>query len=437
MYDKQEILEKLTGIQSSRKSYYSELTYLIEELKKKNNQLAVINQLSQIQISATWPETSIAIASQLKLILPFEHFALTLVQGGSLTTYLSCWNGTEWQCQSLSDSALAKPAHTLDRLHQSVQEVLPACQATSVPLHNLLKQTFGILTILHRKEQRISIEEYELFQLTARHVRVCVENILLFQDLSEKVKIEAQLVQSAKMAAIGEIAAGIAHELNSPLTAILGNSQLLMREMGASSAAPLMNDIYRCGVRCKKIIQNLLTFSRQEEYQHEDVAINDVVEDALGLIGYQLTVSGLSIQFEKAPSPLAFFGSRHQIEQIVINLLLNARDALPGREDPLITIHTFLQQEQDRPYVGLSVHDNGSGILPEHLPQIFQPFFSTKERAKGTGLGLSVSLGIAAAHGGKLLVESEYNQYSKFTLLLPQTSDEEVHDGEETDLDSR
>lgn len=437
MFDKQEMLEKLTGIQSSRKSYYTELNYLVEEMKKKNSQLAVINQLTQIQINASWPETSIYIASQLKQILPFEHFALSLVKGGTRSTYLSRWNGTEWQCQTLIEAASADMSLNQTRLHASLQEVLIDHAATSVPLHSPRQQNFGFLTILHQKEKQLSGEEYELFLLTASHISVCVENILLFQDVHEKVKIEAQLVQSAKMAAIGEIAAGIAHELNSPLTAILGNSQLLLREMGTSSATPLMNDIYRCGVRCKKIIQNLLTFSRQEEYQFEIVSIDDVVEDALGLIGYQLTVSGLAVHFEASPSPLSFYGSRHQIEQIIINLLLNARDALAGKEDPQITIRSFHHQEDDRSYVGLFVHDNGSGISPDHLPQIFQPFFSTKERSKGTGLGLSVSLGIALAHGGKLTAESESSHYSRFTLLLPQLSDEEVHDDEETNPDRR
>lgn len=436
MFDKQETLEKLTGIQSSRKSYYTELNYLVEEMKKKNKQLAVINQLTQIQINASWPETCIYIASQLKQILPFEHFALSLLKGGTRSTYLSRWNGGEWVCQTMIEPSVDMSLN-MTRLHTSLQEALVGHTAASVPLHSPLQQNFGFLTILHEKDQQLSAEDHDLFLLTASHISVSVANILLFQDVHEKVKIEAQLVQSAKMAAIGEIAAGIAHELNSPLTAILGNSQLLMRDMGSSAAAPLMQDIYRCGVRCKKIIQNLLTFSRQEEYLVEIVAIDDVVEDALGLIGYQLTVSGLTVQFEKSPSPLSFYGSRHQIEQIVINLLLNARDALAGKDEPQITIRSFLHKEEERSYVGLFVHDNGSGISPEHLPQIFQPFFSTKERSKGTGLGLSVSLGIALAHGGKLTVESESSQYSKFTLLLPLLTDEEGYDDEETNPDRR
>ncbi|WNC13808.1 ATP-binding protein [Brevibacillus brevis] len=436
MQNKQEILEKLTGIQSSRKSYYTELIHLVEEMKKKNRQLAVINQLTQIQISATWPETSMYIASQLTQILPFAHFALTLVKGSSYSSYLSRRDGEGWQCHTLVGAVPSElPVHSLDRvLHPAFAELFPDHYALSVPLRSQLNQTFGYLTLLQADEQRSVPEDAELFSLIASHVGVSVENGLLFQDVSEKIKIEAQLVQSAKMAAIGEMAAGVAHELNSPLTAILGNSQLLLREMKESPAAPLMNDIYQCGVRCKKIIQNLLTFSRQDEYLFSTVPLDDVVEDALGLVGYQLSVSGLTIVKELVQPPLLFHGSRHQIEQIVINLLLNARDALVGRDDPRIELRSFTREEDGRAYAGLTVRDNGAGISQDQLPQIFQPFYSTKDRTKGTGLGLSVSLGIAEAHGGKLFAESQENKGSTFTLLLPLLR-EEARNGEETDAD--
>ncbi|MFD2368723.1 sensor histidine kinase [Brevibacillus sp. GCM10020057] len=438
MQSKQEILEKLTGIQSSRNSYYSELTSLFEEMKKKNRQLAVINQLTQLQINASWPETSIYIAAQLAQILPFAQFALTLLQGSTLCAYLARQEGDEWQCRTFSlpvpsgQHAFVQTLQT-DALHRSFLDAYPGHRALSVPLCSQLNQTFGYLTLLVADGRAATDEEAELFSLIASHAAISVENMLLFQDVNEKIKIEAQLVQSAKMAAIGEMAAGIAHELNSPLTAILGNSQLLLRDMQGSPAAPLMNDIYQCGVRCKKIIQNLLTFSRQEEYLFSAISINEVVEDALSLIGYQLSVSGLTVTKELAQPPLRFRGSRHQIEQIVINLLLNARDALIGREDPRIELRSFLAEDADgRACVGLSVYDNGQGIAAEQLPQIFQPFYSTKERTKGTGLGLSVSLGIAQAHGGRLLAESEEGQYSCFTLLLPLLREED-QDGEETD----
>lgn len=166
---------------------------------------------------------------------------------------------------------------------------------TSVALQSRLQRVFGFLTLLHDTPVENDSEHLVLFQQIAEHVGVSVENMILFKDVSEKVKIEAQLVQSAKMAAIGEMAAGVAHELNSPLTAILGNIQLLMREIKTEPYSQMMNDIYQCGVRSKKIIQNLLTFSRQEEYPFERLNMNDLVEDVLGLIGYQLTVSGVTI----------------------------------------------------------------------------------------------------------------------------------------------
>ncbi|MFS0916650.1 ATP-binding protein [Brevibacillus sp. 179-C 1.1 NHS] len=435
MHTKQEILEKLTGIQSSRKSYYSELVYLIEEMKKKNKQLAVINQLTQIQISATWPQTTSYIAAQLSQILVFEHFALTIVKGGMLSSYLAKWNDGDWQCHTLTHPVSVEAPALTGQVHLTLGELLPEHYATSVPLRSQLNQTFGFLTLLRQEKQQTNRDEAELIQLVASHVGVVVENSLLFQDVNEKIKIEAQLIQSAKMAAIGEMAAGIAHELNSPLTAILGNSQLLMREMTDAPEAPLMKDIYQCGVRCKKIIQNLLTFSRQEEYLFSTTSIDEVVEDVLGLIGYQLSVSGLTITRELTEPPLLFHGSRHQIEQIVINLLLNARDAVAGRESPIIVIRSFLVQEEENSYVGLSVYDNGTGICADQLSQIFQPFYSTKERTKGTGLGLSVSLGIAEAHGGKLFAESVEGEYSRFTMLLPLLADEEDNDGEKTDFD--
>lgn len=435
MFDKQEILQKLTGIQSSRKSYYTELNYLVEEMKKKNKQLEVINQLTKIQINAAWPEISNYIASQLSQIIPFELLALTLVKGSTLSSYISNLEESDWRCQTLFKPVKRVPSLTIAELENMLHDQFPQYRFASVSLRSHINQVVGFLTLLQRDTRDGQAEEMGLFKLIAEHVGVSVENILLFQDVSEKVKIEAQLVQSAKMAAIGEMAAGIAHELNSPLTAILGNAQLLMRESKSEPFFPLMGDIYKCGVRCKKIIQNLLTFSRQEEYHFECLSMNDLVEDGFGLIGYQLTVSGIMIEKNLSPSPLFFRGRRHQIEQILINLLLNARDALNGKESPQITIETFRLQLEEGSFVALSIQDNGSGIKPEHLPQIFRPFFTTKAATKGTGLGLSVSLGIAEAHGGRLFAESEVNQSSKFTLLLPFLETEEHGYGEEKATD--
>ncbi|WP_134682592.1 sensor histidine kinase [Brevibacillus migulae] len=437
MENKQEILQKLTGIHSSRKSYYTELNTLVEEMKKKNKQLEVINELTKIQVNATWPEVSHSIASSLSQLFCFQRFALTLVKGPTFSSYVSACREGKWHCQTLTQQLLPGSPPQVGDVEERLRDSFPGFRFLSVALRSHLNQTFGFLTLLLDAGQPGNPEERILFSQIAEHVGVSVENIMLYQDVSEKVKIEAQLIQSAKMAAVGEMAAGIAHELNSPLTAILGNSQLLLREFQSGPLHPLLKDIHQCGVRCKKIIQNLLTFSRQEEYQFECLSINELIHDVLSLIGYQITVSGITITKELTASPLFFRGSRHQIEQILINLLLNARDALVGTPAPAIVLKTFSAEQEGIAYAAFSITDNGQGIPPDHLSQIFQPFFTTKTSTKGTGLGLSVSLGIAQAHGGQLLARSQVGHFSTFTLLLPLVIPEEIADANQACIDRR
>lgn len=419
MRGKQELIDKLTGIHSSRRSYYSELNDMVEEMQKKNKQLEVINQLTQIHVNKSWEEVSRYIASRLAYVLSFDRFVLTLTDGSDLSFYISERKEEDWSCRLVKRPIQAGAAMSVAEFDQLLQKEVPDAHGTSVCLRNQAGKVFGFLTLLNRDKVGYPEKELQFYKGIGEHVRVSIENILLFKDVSEKVKIEAQLIQSAKLAALGEMAAGIAHELNSPLTAILGNVQLLMREIKTGRPGKMLADIYQCGLRSKKIIQNLLAFSRQEEYQFENIHLYDVVEDALGLVGYQLSVSGISIKKQTDSTLPHVRGSRHQIEQVLVNLLLNAKDALQGKDGPEVVIGTELVEVEDRPYVSVYVCDNGVGIAEEHLSQIFNPFFTTKEKTKGTGLGLSVSLGIAQSHGGLLLADSKEGEYSRFSLLLP------------------
>lgn len=240
------------------------------------------------------------------------------------------------------------------------------------------------------------------------------------KDVTEKVKMEAGLLQSAKLAAIGEMAAGVAHELNSPLTVIIGNAQMLLRDLPSDHpAVELVRDVLNCGLRCKKIIQNLLTFARQDQHPLAPTRINDVVERVLSLLRYQLSRGGITVKCELAEDLPPVLANGQQLDQVLINFLLNARDALENTSGPrLITVRTARRPGMPGE-VTLTVADNGEGITPENLPRIFNPFFTSKEASKGTGLGLSVSLGIAQAHGGTIEVESRPGEGSSFTLVLP------------------
>lgn len=247
---------------------------------------------------------------------------------------------------------------------------------------------------------------------------------IIIKDVTDKTKMEAQLVQTAKLAALGEMAAGVAHELNSPMTVIIGTAQLLARDLqqdGQYDRAEVLEDIVNSGIRCKRIIQNLLTFSRQNQPPVMDIDLNAEVERVLSMIQYQINRSQIRIVEQLAPFLPRLTANGPQIQQVLTNFLINARDALGDveRREKVITVATSLLVKHGKSWAVLSVKDNGTGIAPENLSKIFTPFYTSKEATKGTGLGLSVSLGIAESHNGTIEVESKQGEGSTFSLLLP------------------
>jgi len=247
---------------------------------------------------------------------------------------------------------------------------------------------------------------------------------IIMKDVTKKLKMEAQLVQSAKMVALGVMAAGVAHELNSPMTVIIGTAQMLARDLQQEpepERAEALGDIINCGLRCKRIIQNLLTFSRQDQAPLEAVDLNAEAARVLDMIQYQINRNQILIieHFDQELPRMNANGP--QIQQVLINFLINARDALAEveRKERVIEVSTAQRLEGGRRWGVLSVLDNGTGIAPEDLSKIFTPFYTSKEASKGTGLGLSVSIGIAESHHGRIEVDSRLGQGSCFRLVLP------------------
>jgi len=242
-----------------------------------------------------------------------------------------------------------------------------------------------------------------------------------FKDVTQQVACEWQLMQSEKLAAIGKLAAGVAHELNSPLTAILGNAQLLLREFPTDSENHvLIEDIKQCGVRCKNIILNLLSFARQQPLETELLSVNEVVNKAIRLVKNQICQEQIELVFQPENNLPEITGSGQQLEQVIINLLINAKDALDNKPaNKKISITTGRCKRGNADQVFVSVRDNGCGMDTEQLSQIFTPFYTTKESEKGTGLGLAVSLGIIQNHGGTIECESKPGAGSNFVILLP------------------
>jgi PAS domain S-box-containing protein len=243
------------------------------------------------------------------------------------------------------------------------------------------------------------------------------ETVLLLgviTDLSEKRRLDQQLVQSGKLAAIGELAAGVAHEINNPLFAILGLTEFLLKESEAGSRArQRLELIQQTGLEIKEIVRALLDFARENAEERHVVPLAEVIQQTVDLVRRTNAHKGVELVDVYEASDACVNASPNQLKQIFLNLIANARQAMPNGG----TVHVETRREGD--YVVAAVSDDGPGIEPQILERIFEPFFTTKRHSGGTGLGLSVSLGIAEAHGGTLTAFSLPRAGATFTLRLP------------------
>ena len=227
---------------------------------------------------------------------------------------------------------------------------------------------------------------------------------------------QAQLIQREKLSAVGQFVAGVAHELNNPLTAVVGFSELLQTMPPGPHMNGYLERIARSALRCHKIVQSLLSFARQEPTERKLVQLQAVLEEGLEIMAYDLRTSGVTVVKEWTAGLPPILADPHQLQQVFVNLLSNARQAMePAQREGRITLRTRVEGGR----VTVEFADNGPGIRPEHLARIFDPFFTTKPVGKGTGLGLSLCYGIIQAHGGKIAVRSEPGQGATFAIDLP------------------
>jgi two-component system NtrC family sensor kinase len=243
-----------------------------------------------------------------------------------------------------------------------------------------------------------------------------VGTILLIEDVTDRVWLEEQLQISEKMASIGLLAAGVAHEVNTPLTGISSFTQMLLD--GADPTDPrtaLLEKIERQTFRAAKIVNGLLTLSRPGTPggERQELDLNGVVTDVVSLLEHQFEVGRIKLRRELSETPVLVLGIEHQLQQVFLNLFLNARDAMP--RGGWLTVTTRVEGTR----IVAQVADTGSGIPPEQLARIYDPFFTTKAIGRGTGLGLSISYGIVNEHDGAIRCDSTVGQGTTFTLTLP------------------
>ena len=224
-------------------------------------------------------------------------------------------------------------------------------------------------------------------------------------------------MQADKLSAIGQLISGVAHELNNPLSGVMGFTQLLQASETNPKARQHLERIYNEAVRCQKIVQNLLSFARRHKPEKTPQSLNDVIEAVLDLRAYQMQVDDIIIErrYDMALPPTLL--DAHQIQQVVLNLINNAHQAMManGGRPRRLTVTTEVHEGRVRAVIA----DTGSGIPQDRIQRLFEPFFTTKEPGKGTGLGLSVSLGIIKDHQGTMEVDSAVGEGSRFTFELP------------------
>jgi len=299
-------------------------------------------------------------------------------------------------------------------VHYGADEPCSDCPATQV-----LRNGLPISVALEggpgcEQSYRWQVTSYPLKDEHGRVTRV----INFATNLTKKRWQEALKLQAVRLSAVGDLAAGIAHQINNPLTAIIGNAQLLLRDFDSShSAWAALHNIERAGLRTSAVVETLLSFSHQGEYSFQQTDVNNTIQDALDMLSHQMRRGSVNIIMDLADDLPLICASGSHLETTWMNLLLNARDATGERRDGEIRIAT--ERSEDQEWVRVYISDNGRGILTEHIDRVFDPFFTTKELNDGTGLGLFICYRVVMRHKGRIEVDSRIGEGSTFRVSLP------------------
>jgi len=313
-----------------------------------------------------------------------------------------------------------------------VMYAMPRWQTLTQPLRSIFPAEF--VEEFYRVRQNAGINNLYKFRLKtpARETRTVnvaiaplvtrkfqvIGRLIIIDDITDRVELEGQLSQADKLSSIGLLAAGVAHEVNTPLAVISSYTQMLAKQLqGDPQKSGLLEKITRQTFRASEIVNNLLNFSRTGGTEFADVDINKIITDTLALLEHQFKTAKIHVHPELTPGISTIQGNSGKLQQVFLNLFLNAKDAMPGGGE--LNVATTNGE-----MVSVRVSDTGSGIAPEHIQRIYDPFFTTKTapkegQSRGTGLGLSVTYGIIQEHAGKIRVESNPGSGTTFALDFP------------------
>ncbi len=329
------------------------------------------------------------------------------------------------------------PNLTITRVNLSFHDIFISQQANMVgqPIRDVLGEVFEerLRSILNTKEIIIDWEirrtlpklGEKVLKINVLHLMAEQGNlIVVVDDITERHALERQLIQSEKLAGIGTLATGIAHEINNPLNAISGMSQILKTRIKNEEQLDYLNEIITYTQRAAQIVKTLSTYSRATKVvDAAEISMEEIVEASLEIVKHSRKMDGITIERNYAQNLPLLFVNSVDIEQVLLNLITNAVDAMENmaakQGDGFTMRMTMTTGRSGTDFVFLRVADNGIGMKKDVVDKIFNPFFSTKEQGKGTGLGLSISYKIIQRYGGTIGVKSDYKQGTEFIVKLP------------------
>lgn len=293
----------------------------------------------------------------------------------------------------------------------------------------LENRLIGILILGDKRSGRIyTTEDLNTFSLLANQAALAIENALLYENIEEQVRqrtkelleVQKQLIQAEKLATMGTLAGGVAHEINNPLTAILTNVQMLLaqQEVDAELDRESLELIEEATKRCRTIVQKLMAYAKKplETAEVTEVDLAKVMQNVVAFLSYQLGQENIKIIVEREADDYVVKGNANELEQVVTNIILNAKDAIKRLKN---SGQIGISLLKDNEWIKIKIKDDGIGIPKKILSKIFDPFFTTKEVGKGLGLGLSICQAIIEKHNGKITVQSEVDRGSEFIVQLP------------------
>jgi len=316
--------------------------------------------------------------------------------------------------------------HSLEQLGEEMKML-----NAHVVIPGFLENRLSMILILGEKlsGRFYSTEDLEVFIILANQMAIGIENARLYENIEGQVKqrtqelveVQRQLVQAEKLATMGTLAGGVAHEINNPLTAVLTNVQMLLtaREIDRNLDRESLELIEEATKRCRTIVQKLMTYAKRplESAELSKINILEVITKAISFLEFQLGQENIKIILEAKDDQYLIYGEQIELEQVVTNVILNGRDAIRLSNTGSGEVQVLLSKNNE--WVKMRIKDNGAGIPKETIPKIFDPFFTTKDVGKGLGLGLSICHSIVEKYKGLITVSSEVGKGTVFTIQFP------------------